>query len=48
MEGGSSELEGHECPDDVRAGHHEPGWDADPPELDDKVPDKLMGSGSVA
>jgi hypothetical protein len=48
MEGDSSEAEGHEQPDNVGAGRHEPGWDADPPELDDKVLDKLMGGGSVA
>jgi hypothetical protein len=47
MEGDSSESEGHECPDDVGTRHHEPGWDADPPELDNKVLDKLMGGGSV-
>jgi hypothetical protein len=48
MEGDSSESEGNEHPDDVGAGRHEPVWDADPPELDDKVLDKLMGGGSVA
>jgi hypothetical protein len=48
MEGGSSELEGHERSEDVGAGRHDPGRDADPPELDDKVLDGLMGGGSVA
>jgi hypothetical protein len=47
MEGDSSELEGHECPDNIGAGRHEPGWDADSPELDGEVLDKLMGGGSV-
>jgi hypothetical protein len=48
MEGDSTELEDHERPDNISVGRHEPGWDADPPELDDEVLDKLMGGGSVA
>jgi hypothetical protein len=48
MEGDSSELEGHERPDGIGTGRHEPGWDVDPPELDDKVLEELMGGGSVA
>ncbi len=48
MEGDSSESEGHACPDDVGAGCHKPGWDADPLELDNEVLDGLMGGGSVA